>query len=251
VSAPTKLQIAMSLSDWGSLAGVVGGAVAIVGLIFVVVQLQGAAASARAQATIQFQEAFRSSAPARHALQASFPIHQDVLWDRGTPELENHLASWNDLSDLSKEQRAQATAVINAMNDVAQYVADGLSLRSALQQYHTVFIRTGVLLNRYIDDLNRPLPSGKQARIGRRVPLLYNAALAYHRSNPKHAGRELVIERQSTQGGGAVRLVILDEHGNGVDAHPGFEDDDGGGSGRPARIRLWFTIRVAERVLRT
>jgi len=39
---------------------------------------------------------------------------------------------------------------------VAQYVSDGLSLRSALQQYHWIFIRAGFLLAPYIDELGSP-----------------------------------------------------------------------------------------------
>lgn len=80
---------------------------------------------------------------------------------------------------------------------MAQYVADGLELRSALQQYHSIFIRVGALLNPYIDLRNRPEAGGeKRVRIGRRVPVLYNDGLAYHRCHPKHVGRAVYLVRR-------------------------------------------------------
>lgn len=115
--------IALSLSEWGSVAGIVGVVLAAIGLIFVVVQLYGAAASARAQATIQFQQAFHRSAPARKQVQESFPVHRDTLRKLRALELEGHFGSWNEESDLTPDRVAHAEAVINAMNDVAQYVA--------------------------------------------------------------------------------------------------------------------------------
>ena len=60
-----------SLGDWSDVAGIAGAVIGIVGLGFVVVQLRSAAAAARAQATIQFQQAFRDSHPARSRLLAT------------------------------------------------------------------------------------------------------------------------------------------------------------------------------------
>ena len=41
---------------------------------------------------------------------------------------------WRTLEDLADDERADVCAVVNALNDVGQYVTDGLSMRSALQQ---------------------------------------------------------------------------------------------------------------------
>jgi hypothetical protein len=81
-----------------------------------------------------------------------------------------------------------------------------LSLRSALQQYHTIFIRAGVLLCPYIDKLNTPGPGGSPARLGRRIPILYNLTLDYQHLNPKHAGRRISLKRTVLDGSGDVEL---------------------------------------------
>ncbi|HXS33276.1 MAG TPA: tyrosine-type recombinase/integrase [Solirubrobacterales bacterium] len=64
------------VSDW---TGVIAAAAAVVGLIFVGVQSRRATAVARAQATIQFQNAFRDSSGPRRRIQQSFPIHVPLV----------------------------------------------------------------------------------------------------------------------------------------------------------------------------
>jgi hypothetical protein len=210
---------AVSLSDWASIAGIAGAVLALIGLAFVIVQLRGAAASSRVQATIQFQQAFRESRDARGELLRSFPVHEDALaalQARGH-QLEGDPAAfprWKKLADLSDAQKADAEAVINALNDVAQYVVDGLPLRSALQQYHTIFVRAGFLLNPVVDARN----SGKDTRWGVRTVELYNAALAYHRGHPKHSRRVLKLVRNNP----SSSIVLLSPDGTGVTPHPGF-----------------------------
>jgi hypothetical protein len=114
--------------------------------------------------------------------------------------------------------------VINACNDVAQYVVDGLELRSALQQYHLPLLRVGVLLNPYLLQINTENEKGKELRIGRRIPILYNAALAYHRCNPKHKGRPVGFERTPPGGREKVALVFLDREGEGATQFECFPD---------------------------
>jgi hypothetical protein len=242
-----------TLADASEVAGIVGAAVAVFGLAFVWFQLRAGAAAARAQATIQFQAAFRESRAARGWLVQAFPVHESLLgaFDPGT---EHEVRVWSDVDDLTDDDRRNAQAVIGALNDVAQYVADGLSLRSALQQYHTWFVLAGWLLNPYIGLRNAPnATSGhRPARYGLRVPLLYNAGLAYHRGNPKHQETELILRRPSVRvGGGEVRLLLVRSDGSGVSEHRG-------GSGDRSLPRLWslrrwsltFVIRHAERRLR-
>lgn len=211
-----------AISDW---VGVAGLAVALTGVGFVLAQLKSNLAVARAQATIQFQAAFHKSRPARIRLQNEFPVHADVLAKLAEPGTEGNFHTWRSIDELSQNQKEDAEAVINAINDVAQYVVDGLPLRSALQQYHTIFVRTGVLLCPYLDQRNAPREGKPQARYGYRTIDLYNAALAYHRTHPKHRGRELALTRPSANGEGPVRLLLLGANGEGAEAHPGFPDD--------------------------
>ena len=136
------------------------------------------------------------------------------------------------------------------MNDVAQYVSDGLSLRSALQQYHTIFVRAGALLWPYVRAVNAPpVPDGApQARYGYRVIDLYNAGLAYQRNSPKHARRELALERGSSTASNGTSISV-DATGAGLQPRPGVGQPEPGGS-LTTRRRLRRTIRTAERNLR-
>jgi hypothetical protein len=228
---------AASLGDW---AGVAGVAISFVGLLLVWVQLRAGAATARAQATIQFQQAFRESRAARGRLLATFPVHEDMLYALTGSRSLDGFATWRVQADLTDEQKRDATAVINALNDVAQYVADGLSLRSALQQYHTIFVRAGMLLGPLID-----LRNAKGAtRNGVRVITLYNAGLAYHRTNAKHQGRTLALIR------GDATLVLIDPALGGLQPNTKYEPS-------PSRWSLWVpgrptvgrVVRAAERTL--
>jgi hypothetical protein len=243
-----ELTLAGALSDWADVGTLVGTLIAVLGVGFVVKQLRSSEAVSRAQATMQFQQAFKESAAARKRLLSSFPVHTDVLSALGGPSSAAQWATWSDEKELSAAQKADAAAVINAMNDVAQYVSDGLSLRSALQQYHSIFIRAGVLLCPYVDERNAPGPDGTSVRWGRRIPLLYNVALDYHHLNPKHAGKRIVLERDALDGSGKVELSLC---GDGLEAGPhlGFPDD-------PLRRRtfgprsLRSALRSVERQLR-
>ncbi len=242
-------QIAVTLTDWSGVAGILGAVVASVGLVVIVIQLRRAAALSRAQATIQFQQAFRASRDARARLLETFPIHEDLVQMLAAPGTQADFRTWKHLHDLAPRDQADAQAVINALNDVAQYVVDGLSLRSALQQYHTIFIRTGVLLCPYLDELNAPRNERSQARYGRRVADLYNAGLAYHRCHPKHRGREIALVRPALQGAGAARLILLDVSGLGAREHPGFADEPTRtGVASPRTLR--GAVSTAERKLR-
>jgi len=242
-------QIVATLADWSDVAGIVGAVVASVALIVIVIQLRRAAALARAQATIQFQQAFRASHGARKRLLEAFPVHEDVVKTLAIPGTQSDFRTWKHIEDLTPDERNDAHAVINALNDVAQYVVDGLSLRSALQQYHTIFVRTGVLLCPYLDELNAPREERPQARYGRRVPALYNAGLAYHRCHAKHRGREIALVRPALQRSGSARLILLDVNGHGVREHPGFADEHR--SKAVAHLRtLRGAVSAAERNLR-
>jgi hypothetical protein len=131
------------------------------------------------------------------------------------------VTTWKELADLSPEQHADARRVIGALNDVAQYVTDGLSLRSALQQYHSLFVRAGALLEPYIVQMNAPRTDShgdlqRPTRFGRRVLVLYEAGVDYHRRHDKHRGSELLIERRSVQDRRVIRLRLLDRFGGGV-----------------------------------
>lgn len=212
ISAP--LVEALSLGDWADIAGIAGAVLAVVGLGFVIVQLQSAAASSRVQATIEFQQAFLQSREARGRLLGSFPVHVDALASVQIQGDSAAFPTWRTLSDLSGAQKQDAEAVVNALNDVAQYVVDGLPLRSALQQYHTIFVRAGFLLNPYVDARN----SGIEARWGVRTIELFNAALAYHRGHPKHRHRELKLDRQDP----TASIVLVGADGSGISTHQGF-----------------------------
>jgi hypothetical protein len=201
----------LSLSDVASVTSIVAAVIALIGLLLVWLQLrkdtaaaEAAVLAARAQATIQFQARFKESRDARGYVVQNFPVHESVPveWQHvGATSVqlssqEAQLRRWEHLDELSDSDRHHANAVIHAVNDVAQYVADGMELRSALQQYHLVFLRVGVLLNPYISLINEPQSDGvKRPRWGRRVPLLFNAALAYHKCHPKHRDRSVAIAR--------------------------------------------------------
>jgi hypothetical protein len=235
-----------TVADW---AGVVGVVVGLIGVVLVILQLRSGAAAARAQATIQFQEAFRSSSAARNYLMKHFPVHEDVLKELADPELASKFRTWRNLDQLNKEDRESADAVVRAMNDVAQYVADGLKMRSALQQYHTIFIRAGTLLGPYLDQRNARKDGRPQTRWGRRMMDLFNAGINYHRLHPKHKGRELVLERPAVDGSGEVQLVLLDPDGQGVRKHSGFADE----AGRTVsldEIEMRRAVREVERKIR-
>jgi hypothetical protein len=236
------------LADW---TGVVGVAIAAIGLCFVIVQLRRASAASRAQATIQFQAAFRRSQEARSRLQMSFPIHASIL-EQLTPDAKHgDFRTWNDLSDLTAQEKRDARIVVGAMNDVAQYVVDGLALRSALQQYHTIFVRAGMLLLPYIERENTQ-EGRPQARFGYRIVDLYNASISYHLHHPKHRGRELALVRPAPHGEREVRLVLLHADGSGVGRHDGVGGELHSRSMR-ARYSQWKLrreVRSGERSLR-
>jgi len=243
-----------SLADSSDVAGIVGTVVALVGLVAVFVQLRGAAVASRAQATIQFQQAFHASRPARARLQETFPVHQNVLNALVATTDHEHFRSWRMLEDLTDDERAAAAAVVNALNDVGQHVTDGLSMRSALQQYHSIFVRAGALLGPFLDQHNAPrIDASGQAhhptRYGRRVPKLFNAGLAYHRCHPKHTGKELALERKSVKDGSPARIVLVDIHGGGIDEHHGYPGDPQ--KPRVLGPKTWKTVvRRCERDLR-
>jgi hypothetical protein len=236
------------MADW---TGVVGVAIAAIGLIFVIVQLRDASAASRAQATIQFQTAFVRSQKARDRLQKSFPIHVSVL-EQLAPAKVGDFRVWNDLEDLTDKEKDDARIVVGAMNDVAQYVVDGLALRSALQQYHTIFVRVGAILLPYLEQENARVEGRPQARFGYRVVDLYNASISYHLHHPKHRGRELALRRPAAHGKGEARLVLLHTDGSGVSRHEGIANEPSSKG-----LRIWYAqwtlrreIRRAERRLR-
>jgi hypothetical protein len=233
-----------TLGDWADVSSICAAPLALVGLAFVVLQLRSTATSARAQATIAFQQAFRESRPARDQLTSSFPVHEDLLARYGGPDAASVFATWRSLDDLTPDQRDNARIAIAALNDVAQYVSDGLSLRSALQQYHAIFVRVGFLLYPYIKQLNSP----SSPRYGVRVVELLNIGLNYHRCNPLHVGRELAIHRTSSTGVTA-KVVLIGVNGEGLEELPRLETPNARGSiRRPKTLRS--VIREAERNLR-
>jgi hypothetical protein len=237
------------VAEW---AGVVSAVIAVIGLGFVVVQLRGATASSRAQATIQFQSAFLRSQPARGRLQASFPIHVSVLEQVSPEGGSSVLRTWSKLDDLSVEEIQDAKVVVGALNDVAQYVVDGLTLRSALQQYHLIFVRVGMLLLPFIELENARIGGRDQGRYGYRIVDLYNAGISYHRHHWKHRGRELRLIRPAADGEGKVRLVLLHSDGRGVKKHDGMASESSS-KGLRTLYRRWKLRRVvkhAERKLR-
>lgn len=257
------VSISAALGDWADVAGITGTALALAGLALVWVQLRAGSAAARAQATIQFQHAFKESSEARNRLLASFPIHEDTLKALTGSEVCDGFTTWATPNDLTEEQKRDARAVINALNDVAQYVADGLSLKSALQQYHQNFVRAGMLVSPLIDADN---PTGA-TRNGVRVIELYNAGLGYHRSHPKHRGRKLALRRERpvertnrrwrrrkaapNPRQGRVELVLIDADLRGLQPNTRYDV-------RHPRWRAWMpkprrvrrVVRTAERNLR-
>jgi len=236
------------VAEW---AGVISAAIAVLGLGLVVVQLRGATAASRAQATIQFQAAFMRSREARGRLQASFPIHVSVL-EQVAPGGNGEFRTWSELDDLSTEEERDARVVVGALNDVAQYVVDGLTLRSALQQYHTVFVRVGALVLPFLEQVNARVEGRDQARYGYRIADLYNAGISYHLHHWKHRGRELAIERPVPDGEGKVRLVLLRSDGSGVGKHPGLADEreSKGPEALYWKWKLRRAVKQAERKLR-
>ena len=108
----SMLDLAVTLGNLSAIAEIVGALVAVVAVAFVVIQVRAATAVARAQATIQFQRAFKESAPARACLQATFPIHVDLLAELGRSEDAPRFRTWRELSDLSDEDRADARTVL-------------------------------------------------------------------------------------------------------------------------------------------
>jgi len=237
------------VADW---AGVVSAVIALVGLGFVVIQLRGATAASRTQATIQFQAAFLRSQEARGRLQASFPVHVSVL-EQVAPGCSNgEVRTWSKLTDLSTEEKRDARVVVGALNDVAQYVVDGLALRSALQQYHTVFVRVGVLLLPFLELENSRVKGRSQARYGYRIADLYNAGISYHLHHWKHRGRELVLDRPAAHGDERIRLVLLHSDGSGVGRHDGIASEPNSKGLRTLyrRWKLRRTVKRAERKLR-
>jgi hypothetical protein len=237
------------MADW---TGVVSAVIAVIGLGFVIVQLRGAAAASRAQATIQFQAAFARSQEARSRLQMGFPIHVSVLEQLAPEATYGDFRTWKDLDDLTAEEKRDARIVVGAMNDVSQYVVDGLALRSALQQYHTIFVRVGVLLLPYLERENAPVGGRPQARFGYRIVELYNAAISYHLRHAKHQGRELALVRPAARGEGDVRLVLLHPDGSGVSRHDGIasEPSSKGLRARYGKWQLRRSVRNTERRLR-
>jgi hypothetical protein len=241
-------QVFASTADW---AGAISAVVAVIGVLLVVLQLRSATAASRAQATIQFQRAFLRSRDSRYRLLRTFPIHADTLERLAPAEERGRFRTWERLEELTEDDVRDARAVVNAMNDVAQYVSDGLALRSALQQYHTIFVRAGALVLPYLEAVGTPQAGNPQARYGRRVVDLYNAGISYHHSHPKHRGRELALERPAIDGSGEVRLVLLDAGGEGVEEHTGFADESRTTPATLAkRLSLRLTVRRAERSLR-
>lgn len=222
----------LTLADWSDVAGIAGAALGLAGLVFVILQVRSAAAASRAQATIQFQQAFHQSRDARGRLLATFPVSAETaeaLFGQSNPA---QVRVWQSLDQLTADDKANATGVINALNDVAQYVTDGLPLRSALQQYHSIFIRLGVLLLPYIDALNTAYSDAagqkrRPTRYGRRLVPLYNAALAYHRYHPKHRHTEIILERPSSAPVHTkIRIPLLKSGSDHrLTNHPGFSDD--------------------------
>jgi hypothetical protein len=180
-------------------------------------------------------------------LQTSFPIHVSVLEQLAPYTGLGDFGTWNDLRDLTAEEKRDARIVVGAMNDVAQYVVDGLALRSALQQYHTIFVRVGMLLLPYLERENAPVDGHQQARFGYRVVELYNAGISYHLHHPKHQGHELVLVRRTAHGEGELRLVLLNTDGSGVSRHDGIasEQISKGLRARYGQWKLRREVRVA------
>jgi hypothetical protein len=232
----------MSLADWGSLAGVIGAAGTLAGLGFVGFQLRVGnherhsqvqalrmqVQSLRAQATMLFQERFKESQDARRRVFREFPLHASLVaaMHQVDPDAlsKGRVNTWNEIDELSEDEIALADQVINAFNDVAQYVVDGLELRSALQQYHLPIMRVGALLNPYLAQRNAATDGQRKLRVGRRIPILYNASLAYHRCHHKHSGRRVGLLRTDPVDGERIDLVFFDGNRGGVRQFECFAD---------------------------
>lgn len=223
------------LTDWASIAAIAAAFGTFAGLPFIAMQLHSGnrerhaqVRALRTQATMLFQERFKESQGARRLLFQNFRIHASLATtiDQLRPDGEPHtgIDTWEEIDDLSEDEKDQADEVIRALNDVAQYVVDGLELRSALQQYHLVILRVGALLNPYLAQKNAEVEGRRALRWGRRVPILYNAALAYHRCNPKHREREVAINRRVKDDGSELRLTFIDGSGSGVRQFECFAD---------------------------
>jgi hypothetical protein len=232
----------MTLSDWGSLAGVVGAAGTLAGLGFVGYQLRIGnherhsqvqalrmqVQSLRAQATMLFQERFKESQAARKRIFQEFPLHTslvETMSEMGSgAQVKGKVETWEEIEDLSDDDIALADEVINAFNDVAQYVVDGLELRSALQQYHLPIMRAGALLNPYLSQKNAARDGQRKLRIGRRIPILFNASLAYHRCHHKHSHRKVGLMRTDPYSGQKLDLIFFDGDRGGVQQFECFAD---------------------------
>jgi hypothetical protein len=236
-SPPSQIAEAfLHLSDWASIASILVAALTLVGLLFVAMQLiegnraqQQQVRAQRAQATMLFQERFKESQPVRQQLFSEFPIHASLLRTAEGLDIEvpddGAIEVWESVERLSADQKRAARGVVNALNDVAQYVVDGLELHSALQQYHLVIIRVGALLNPYLEQENAVVAGRPQLRYGRRVPILYNAALAYHRCNPKHSGRPVGLKRpHATEPDRDVEVYFFDGERKGLEQFACFAD---------------------------
>lgn len=225
----------LSLAGWAAVAAIAAACVSLVTLPVIAYQLrmgnnerQHQVKTLRSTATMLFQERFKESQQARGELFTEFPLHDSLVAVMAelSPDSppDPKFSTWTTLRDLSPEQKASAKRVINACNDVSQYVVDGLELRSALQQYHLPLLRVGALLNPYLLQINAETKNGRALRNGRRIPILYNAALAYHRCNPKHKGRPAGLERTPPGGGEKVALIFLDTDGRGATQFECFPD---------------------------
>jgi hypothetical protein len=250
----------LHLTDWAAIAGIAAAIGTLVTLGFVIRQLklgnkdlQAQVRAQRSTATMLFQERFKESERARRHVFMEFPLH-DSLFEtmcklRPDAPPDPRLATWATCEELTKEQKAVAKTVINACNDVAQYVVDGLELRSALQQYHLPLLRVGTLLNPYLLEINAERDGQKGLRTGRRIPILYNAALAYHRCNRKHKGRPVDLQRPGPGESETVSLCFLDADGIGIEQFKCFPDTPEESLLLPDD-RLSSVITAAEEMLR-
>jgi hypothetical protein len=231
----------MTLSDWGDVAGIVGAAGALVGLGFVGYQLRIGnqerrsqvqaldmqVQALRTQATMLFQERFKESQEARRRVFREFPLHVSLvaaMREVNPGVVPEGARTWNEIEELSDDEAELADQVVNAFNDVAQYVVDGLELRSALQQYHLPIMRVGALLNPYLAEKNIGGAGNRKLRVGRRIPILYNASLAYHRCHHKHGGRRVGLVRTDPDSGQELNLVFFDGDRGGVRQFECFAD---------------------------
>ncbi len=184
--------------------------------------------SLRAQATMLFQERFKESQDARRLIFREFPVHTSLVAAIGQVEPDalkkGKVDTWDEIGELSEDDIALAEQVINAFNDIAQYVVDGLELRSALQQYHLPIMRVGALLNPYLAQKNAAKDGQRKLRVGRRIPILYNASLAYHRCHHKHCGRRVGLLRTTPDDREEIDLVFFDGDRGGVQQFECFAD---------------------------